>query len=214
MILSRLHLLIALATAPLLAQTPPAKLPPPPAVHDAEFTYHLPDDWQRLTPKPPAPAQQRKEEQKTPDLDVKKGISCLEVPLTARHGVPASVIVVVVLPIACYGQPITENSLPDLGAGAAAGLKQSFTVTGPVTASYTVAGHRMWIERARGIPLGKTTPAYTLEIACTVLKKEAVCWLAQAADESSLQAFESTPVTLDGQAAPALVPEDTFLHDK
>lgn len=211
---SPLYLLAAFAAIPLLAQTPPAQLPapPPPAPNVDEFTYRLPDDWQVLTPKAPAPTQQKKEEQKTPNLDVKKGIACLEVPMTARHGDPPSVVVIVALPMDCYGQTMTRNSLSDFGAGAAEGLKQTFTVTDPLTASYSLGRHAMWIERARGVPLGKTAPAYTLEIACTVLKKEAVCWLAQAADESALLAFENTPVTLDGDDAPALVPQGLFLH--
>jgi len=202
--------------APLVAQSVPAQSPapaPPPAnALPAEFIYHLPEDWQILTPKTPAPAQQQKEEQKTPNIDVKKGIACLEVPITARHGDPPSVVVVVALPLECYGQTLTEQSLADFGAGAAEGLKQSFTITDPLTASYSLAGHRMWIERARGVPLGKTAPVYTLEIACTILRKEAVCWLAQATAEAALEVFESTPVTLDGDAAPALVPKSLFLH--
>lgn len=201
--------------APLLAQTPPAQSPAaPPAAGppEPEFTYHLPEDWQIVRPKTPAPEQQQKQEQKTPDIEVKKGIACLEVPMTARHGDPPSVVVIVALPIDCYGQTMNDDSLPLLGAGAAEGLKQSFTITDPVTASYSLAGHPMWIERARGVPQGKTAPVYTLEIACTILKKEAVCWLAQATEEAALRIFESAPVTLDGDAAPALVPDGLFLH--
>jgi hypothetical protein len=211
---SRLCFVAAVLAAPLLAQTPPPQSSelPPASIHEDEFTYRLPEDWRIFTPKTPAPAQQQKEEQKTPDLELKKGIACLQVPITARQGEPSSVVVVVTLPIGCYGQAITPDSLPALGAGAAEGLKQSFTVSQPLTASYALAGHRMWIERARGMPLGKTAPVYTLEIVCTVLKKEAVCWLAQAASESALLAFESTPVTLEGDAAPALVPQSLFLH--
>lgn len=214
MISFRLSLLAGLMAAPLLAQTPPAQSPAPPAAdaHGAEFTYRLPEDWQILTPQAPPPAQQQKEEPKNPNIDVKKGIACLEVPMTARHGDPPSVVVIVALPLDCYGETITEDSLPAFGAGAAEGLKQSFAIRDPLTASYSLNGHRMWVERARGVPLGKTAPVYTLEIACTVLKKEAVCWLAQTTGEAALLVFESTPVTLEGDAAPALVPESLFLH--
>lgn len=176
-----------------------------------DFVYRLPDDWQVLTPRPPAAAQQENQEHETPTENLRKGIACLEVPLTARHGDPVSAIAIVALPIACYGAQMTADSLPAFRA-ATEGFKRSFAVTDALTAMYALGKHRMWIERARGIALGEPGPVYTLEIVCTVLKKAAVCWLAQASDEPALRAFESAPVTLEGDAAPALVPKDVFLH--
>jgi hypothetical protein len=41
---------------------------------------------------------------------------------------------------------------------------------------------------------------------CTMLEKGAACWMAMAADDASLQAFEQGNVSLDGEPATALVP--------
>lgn len=206
---------VAAALQPPLPQAAPAAPAGPAAqshwANDLGFSYHLPEDWQIEIQEP---REQRQAEKPAPEAEEKTGIACTEVPMTARHGEPATVIVIVALPFACYGQSMTAEELPGFAAGAADGLKQVFTVSLPITATYTLAGHRMWVERARAVAVGKTAPAYTLEIACTILKKSAVCWLAQAADEAGLRIFENAPVTLDGDAAPALVPSEVFLHHR
>ena len=69
---------------------------------------------------------------------------------------------------------------------------------------------RMWIERAKGTPHDNPNAAFTVEIACSLLKKGAVCWLALAADDAGLQTFEHGLVTLDSEAPIALVPADAF----
>ena len=136
----------------------------------------------------------------------------MQVVLTARHGDPPTVVVVDGLPFACYGQTLTDSDLPGFGSGAAEGLEQAFDISDPIEASYTIAGHKMWIERARAMLKGRSVPQYTVEIACTLLKKGVVCWMAQAADEAGLRIFEETSVILDGTPASALVPPDTFMH--
>lgn len=176
------------------------------------YTYRLPEDWEIVGATAPLPKQQKQEEQKTASVEVKKGIACVEVELTARHGEPSTVVVIVGLPFDCYGQTMTDQDLPGFGAGAADGLKEAFDIGNPLSASYALAGHKMWVERARAVPKGKTAPEYTVEITCTVLKKGAVCWMTQAADEAGLRVFESAPVTLDGKSAPALVPADAFVE--
>lgn len=193
-----------------LAQTlpAPARTVPTPA-NDLGYIYRLPDDWQIVSPSAAHPPQQQ-EDEKTPGAELRKGLACVEVELTARHGDPPTVVVVVGLPFACYGETITEQELPGFGVGAAEGLKQTLEITNPITASYRLAGHQMWLQRARATPKGKTAPGYTVEIACTLLNKGAVCWMTQAADEPSLRIFERSPVTLDGDSFPALVPADTF----
>jgi hypothetical protein len=114
------------------------------------------------------------------------------------------------LPFNCFGQKLTEADLEGFASGAAEGLKQAFDVTDPVTASYTLAGHAMWIERAHALTKKIPATPYTLEIVCTLLQQAAVCWVARAASEPDLKTFEQTPVTLDGSSAPALVPENVF----
>jgi hypothetical protein len=195
--------------ASLAAQTADA----PPASQDAAagigYSYQLPPDWTVIEPKPspqpPAP---------TASLAPKKGTACISVSRTAKHGDPASVIVVVELPFDCYGQIMTGQDLAGFGSGIADGLKQAFDIASPVLGTYTLGSHSLWIERARGNSKDQTQAQngvqYTVEVACTVLKKAAVCWMTTAADEASLHAFEQMPVTLDQEAAAPLVPAAAF----
>jgi len=191
------------AAAP--AQTPaatPAPTPPQVENTDVGFSYGLPADWE-FVPLPPAP----KEIVPYPQLVApKKGDACIEVAFTAKRGTPASVIVVLALPFACYGQTLASSDLPGFGEGAAEGLKQAFDVTEPAMGNYSLGSHPVWIERAKGNPKGHPENPFTFEIACTVLQKGAACWMAMAADAASLQAFEQSLVVLEGDAAAALVP--------
>jgi hypothetical protein len=223
--------LFLLGSAPLLAQTPapaagqtatpaqaatpaPAAAPAatqPPQVEDSDvgFSYRLPSDWEFVAP-PPAP----KVTVPFPDaVAPKKGDACVEVVLTAKHGTPASVVVVTALPFACYGQTLKPGDLGNFGTGAAEGLKQTFDVTDPVQGNYTLGSHDFWIERAKGTPKGHPENPFTFEIACTVLEKGAACWMTMAADWHSLRAFERAQVTLDGEISPELVPANAFLPD-
>ena len=208
--------LFAVGSLALAAQTPaPAKLAAtsaapamakpagPPAVKDNDigFAYSLPSEWQTLasqlaTPDVPYPSVE----------GPKKGNACTQVELTARHGTPSSVVVVVALPFDCYGQTLTEKNLSDFAAGAAQGLKQTFDVTNPVLANYSLGSHTMWIERASGTVKGQPTAKYTLEIACTVMSKGAACWMIMAADPAHLKTFEQEAVTIEGDAFDAIVP--------
>ncbi|HKN20226.1 MAG TPA: hypothetical protein VJX73_02355 [Terracidiphilus sp.] len=183
----------------------------PALIDDSEvgFKYRLPADWEFVAP-PPAP----KVTVPFPDaVGAKKGDACVEVVLTAKHGTPASVVVVTELPFACYGQPLKPGDLANFGSGAAEGLKQTFDITNPVEGNYTLGSHALWIERSKGTPKGRPENPFTFEIACTVLEKGAVCWMTMAADWHSLHAFERAPVTLDGDTFSGLVPPHSFVHD-
>jgi hypothetical protein len=124
------------------------------------------------------------------------------------------VVVVLALPFACYGQTITERDLANFGAGAAEGMKQSFEITEPVEATYSLGSHTLWIERAKGTPKHHSESQFTFEIACTVLTKGAACWMTMAADAASLETFEQSTVSLEGDAPAALVPATAFLLNK
>ena len=116
-------------------------------------------------------------------------------PLTARHGDPPSAIVIIALPFDCFGQTMAQHDLADFGSGVTEGLKTTFDFLNPVSTTYALAGHKLWIERVKAVPKGKTAPVDTVEITCTILEKGAVCWMVQAADEASLEAFERGAVT-------------------
>lgn len=191
------------ATAAAPAATQPAQVDD----SDVGFNYTLPADWEFVAP-PPAP----KVTVPFPDaMGAKKGDACVEVVLTAKHGTPASVVVVTALPFGCYGQPLKTSDLANFGDGAAEGLKQTFDVTDPVQGNYALGSHTMWIERAKGTPKGHPENPFTFEIACTVLTKGAVCWMTMATDWPNLRDFQRSPVTLDGDTFAALVPPHAFV---
>jgi hypothetical protein len=201
-------LLLVSATAP--AQAPPATAAP---AAEMGYSYVLPADWIAVTIKPHSPTETAPQPSLPPQdmiKDTMKGTACIRVPLTAQHGAPASVIVVVELPFACYGQAMTEQDLAGFGSGAADGLKQIYELLDPVYGDYSLGSHHVWIERAKGSPRGHPETQYTMEIACSLLRKGAACWMTMAADEASLHAFENGPVTLEGEAPTPLVPATAF----
>jgi hypothetical protein len=140
--------------------------------------------------------------------EAKKGLACVQMGLTARRG--SSMIVDFALPFDCIGGQISENVLSGFGEEASQGVKQGFDIGEPTFGSYALGSHNLWIERVQGTPKGQAGVTYTIEIACAVLKKAAVCWMAMAADDASLRAFERGAVSLDGDAPVALVPATAF----
>ena len=186
--------------------------PAPSDAHASElgFSYSMPRDWEVIDSKASLPVAKQQASEKANSEEEKKGLACVEIELTARHGQPASVVVEVALPFDCYGQQMSEKDLPGFASGAAEGLKQSFDVAEPAYGTYTLGSHNLWIERAKGTPKGHPELPYTVEIACSLLKKAAVCWMAMAADDAALHVFEGGAVVLDGEAEKALVPETAF----
>jgi len=201
------------APAPTTAQSarPGAAATQPPQVENSDigFSYSLPSGWEFVAPPPAQTA-----EVPYPDVvTVKKGDACVEVVFTAKRGTPATVVVVMALPFACYGQTLKASDLGNFGAGAGEGLKQTFDIADPVQGKYALGSHAVWIERAKGTPKGHPNDAFIFETACTVLAKGAVCWLTVAADWGNLRAFEQSPVTLGGDRFDALVPAHAFLSN-
>jgi hypothetical protein len=202
--------LLALCGAPLMAQAPASA--PAPQTHSDElgFSYSLPSDWEIVDALPTLPTLQQQEAKSATGEEQKKSIGCVKIPLTARHGTPPSVVVVMAMPFDCFGQAMTEKDLPGFAAGATVGVKQTFEVSDAVFGTFQMGSHNLWIERAKGIPRGRTEPKFMIEIACALLKKAAVCWMVIAADDGALQTFEHGAVSLDGETAPTLVPATAF----
>lgn len=199
----RLVWLCAFASLPLAAQAPQVQ-------SALGFSYSLPADWEVVVPTPPQAPQRPKPSQNTPE-EVRKGFGCVEVPMTARRGNPPSAVVVIALPFDCFGQTMEEKDLPDFGSGVTDGLKTTFDFLNPVSTTYELAGHRLWIERVKAVPRGKTAPVNTVETACTILQKGAVCWMVDAADAANLEAFERGAITLEGSTAKQLVPTEVWI---
>ena len=209
---------LVIGSASLQAQTPAPALGNgapgnnPSHVHQSElgFGYSVPSDWEVVDAQATLPAAKAQADQSATSDDEKKGLACVQIALTARHGDPTSVMVEVALPFACFGKELTDKDLPGFAQGASEGLKQSFDIGEPVYGSYQLGTHGMWIERAKGAPKGHPELPYSVEIACSLLKKAAVCWMAMAADDAALHTFEHGAVTLDGEAPMALVPLTAF----
>jgi hypothetical protein len=140
----------------------------------------------------------------------KKGIACLEAPLTATYGDPRSVLVEVVLPFDCFGQTIGPDQLPAFTLGIAAGMKQSLDTSDAIESAYTLGTHRMWVQRSKGNEKGHPVAPFTFEIACGLLRKAAVCWTVAANDAAALAAFENASVTLEDDPPTPLVPATVF----
>ncbi|HEX4285435.1 MAG TPA: hypothetical protein VHZ28_10085 [Terracidiphilus sp.] len=199
---------ITLSAAMLPAQTPAAN--PTSHASDLGYTYTPPKDWDVVNSNATLPAVKEQARQNATSDEEKKGVACVQVSLTARHGEPASVLVIVELPFACFGQSMSPKDLPGFAQGASEGVKQSFDVAEPSYGEYALGGHSMWIERAKATPKGHPEMPYTVEIACALLKKGAACWMAMAADDDSLKSFEQGQVALEDEAATVLVPASAF----
>jgi hypothetical protein len=171
------------------------------------FSFSLPADWDVVDTSAAAKEQARQSAKTDED---KKGLACVEVGLTARHGNPPSVMTEAAVPFDCYGQQMTEADLPGFASSASAGLAQNFDLGEPAYGVYQSGTHHFWIERVKGTVKGQAALGYTIEIACSVSKKAAVCWMAMAANNSALAAFEHMLVSLDGDPPAALVPADAF----
>lgn len=171
------------------------------------FSFALPADWQVMDTSALAKEEARQSAQ---DADEKKGLGCAQVGLTARHGNPPSVITEVALPFDCFGEKMSQADLPGFASSASTGLQQNFDLGEPAYGSYSLGSHPFWIERVRGSVKGQPEMPYTIEIACSIANKAAVCWMTMAADASALTTFEQAPVSLDGDMPAALVPAGAF----
>lgn len=171
------------------------------------FTYTVPMDWQLMDYS--ALAKERARENAATE-DAKKGLACTQMGLLARHGTPSSVIAEVALPFDCFGQTMTDADLPGFAAGASEGLRGNIDLGEPVLGTYSLDGHLFWIERANGTLKENPTVPFTIEIACTVGKKAAACWMTMAANQLALDTFEQGAVSVDGDKPAALVPSTAF----
>jgi hypothetical protein len=171
------------------------------------FSFTTPGDWDVIDTSAVAKEQARQSAKSEED---KKGLACVEIGLTARHGNPPSVMTEAALPFDCYGQQMTAADLPGFASSASAGLEQNFDLAEPVYGGYELGTHHFWIERVKGAVKGQAALQYTIEIACSITKKAAVCWMTMAADAAALNTFEHLPVALDGEAPAALVPANAF----
>ena len=175
------------------------------------FSYRLPPRWQIAPERSVLPAAKQSAEQSAKNPGQVLSVACAQAVFSAQYGEPPSVIVVTAVPFACYGQIMTAKSLPSFAAGVSDGLKQDFDISQPVYGSYALGTHNFWIERAVGMTKSLPQPAYTVEMACTVLKKTAACWLGLVNGAMALRDFEHSLVTLEGEPPVMLVPVDAFV---
>lgn len=206
----RNHILLVLAvcSVPLIAQEQAA--PAAPAPESFGFSYRLPAGWDAIDAQSTLPEVKQRQTANAKTDEEKKEIACIQIPLSARKGAPISFLAVIALPFDCLGQIITEKDLPGFAEGASEGPRAIFDFSDPTYGNYSLGKHHMWVERAKGSPKGHPEMPYTLEIACGLLQKSAVCWMTVAGDEQALKEFEGDSVTLDGDFFAELVPADAF----
>jgi len=171
------------------------------------FSFTIPADWEVMDTSAAAKEQARQSAQSEQE---KKGLACVELGFSARHGNPPSVMTEAALPFECYGQQMAADDLPGFASVASAGLPQNFDLGQSVTGSYKVGTHDFFAERVNATMKGRPELQYTVEIACSVTKKAAVCWMTMASDAAALGAFEHALVSLDGDKPAALVPSEAF----
>src|SRR3569623_2935846 len=183
---------------------------PAPTSDDFGFQYHLPSGWDAIDAQSTLPEGKARQSANAKTDEEKKEIACIQVPVSARRGAPPSFLAAMALPFDCFGQIMTEKDLPGFAEGASEGPRAFFDFGEPAFGSYKLGNHSMWIERAKGNPKGHPEMPYTLEIACSLLKRAAVCWMTVAGDDASLKQFEGNAVTLDGDISAELVPATAF----
>ncbi len=198
---------ILLLAVPVLAQAPPPASPTP---EDFGFTYHLPQGWDAIDAQSTLPEVKQQQAAAAKSDDEKKEIACIQIPVSARQADPPSFLAVIALPFGCFGQIMTAKDLPGFAEGSSEGPRKFFDFGDPVYGTYSLGSHRLWIERAKGNPKGHPEMPYTLEIACSLLKKAAVCWMTVSGNEQALKDFEANAVVLDGDFYPQLVPPTAF----
>jgi hypothetical protein len=178
-------------------------------VSDLGFSYSLPSNWEIVNTKPMLPAMLQKAARDYGN-EAAKMAACLQIPLTAHHGNPPSAIAVMGLSFDCVGHPYTASDIPSVASNVTDSMKNSIQITNPVINTYTLGTHILWIQRGSGSLAGHPEINRTVETVCSILKKGIVCWVTMAADDAALQTFENGAVTLDDDAATALVPADAL----
>jgi hypothetical protein len=174
------------------------------------FVYNAPPDWNIVDSKPIMPTVRMQAADKAESDSEKRTAECLQVGLTARHGNPASVLVMIGVPFECLGSTLKESDLAGFGLGVSTGMVRTFDMKDPVYGAYKWGSHGVWIERAIGSPKAHPEQSFTIDTVCTILAKGAMCWLGMAKDDEALQAFEKSLLSVDGGPPQALVPPDAF----
>ena len=174
------------------------------------FSYTFPSNWDVLDSKPMMPAVRQKVEEGAKSEMEKKGAECTQLALLLRSPDQRSSIVVIALQYDCIGASISENDLAGAAMGVAEGMKKNFDIADPVYGAYKLGKHRFWIERAKATSISNPERVFTLETACTMLKKAMACWMGFASDQDAVKVFESGQAALDGDPALALVPQSAF----
>ncbi len=190
--------------------------PPVPQVHSSDlgFSYSLPSDWEVIAEHPTQPWEQMQGARYAHNAKELLDACVFEV-LTAGHPKPASVITVSAMPFDCVKSrisEITDKDLPGIVTGASRAMQKSIKLENPFHGAYTLGTHHMWIERATGAPIAHPEEKGTVETVCTILKRGIACWTTFAGDDAALKTFEQGAVTLEGEAATALIPADVVQH--
>lgn len=182
---------------------------------DLDFTYTYSVDWEVLDTEPMMPVARMQGEDKAESDPEKRAAQCVQIGLMLKRGTPSSVIIALSLPWDCLGKSYKTSDLPAFGGGVAKGILRSYDAKEPVYGAYKLGAHDFWIERTVGAGKDHPENVRTLEIACVLLKKGALCMMGLLKDDVDLNAFESATLSIEGDAPAQLVPANVFAsHSK
>jgi hypothetical protein len=174
------------------------------------FSYTYPSNWEVVDAKPVMPAVRQKVEEDATSDSEKIAAECTQLALVLREPTLKSSIVVVALPFACVAPAVNESDLPAVAAGVAQGIKKGFDVSNPVYGAYKLGKHSFWAERAQATSKNHPELTFTLETACTMLKKAMVCWMGFARNQDALSVLEGGQTSLESDPPSSLVPSTAF----
>jgi hypothetical protein len=172
------------------------------------FTFSYPAAWQVVNTEAiqATPDKQEGENSKSDPMSHAAQCSQNQNIIVSLPGKPPSLMQVMAIAYECTGLTLSEKDLPVFALAVESRMTKRFLLRNPVFDSYNLGSRKVWIERARETTQESPELSVTVENACALLKKPAVCLTAFAGDEAALQVFEQSAVTLDGEASPGLVP--------
>lgn len=177
---------------------------------DLDFNYTYTSDWTVVDTKPIMPTVHMQTEDKATSDPEKQAAACVQIGLLLKRGTPGSVVMAMALPWDCLGKTYKNSDLAGFGSGVAKGFVKSFDVENPLYGAYKLGKHDLWIERMEGTAKDHPDFHRTVEVACVLLKKGAVCMVGLVNGEADLKTFEQSSIALEGDAPAQLVPDNAF----
>ena len=140
----------------------------------------------------------------------------MELLLSRSKALGGGMVVVTAIPFDCIGRTLSEDDLPSLRSLASQDATGAAMLAAGMVreTKYILGSQTMWIDRATGTTMAQPKQPQIIETTCGMLKKAFACWSAVTSDDAALKEVEQSAVTLDDEAAPALVPASAIAQLK